>query len=231
MTEPVQVTLIEALRQHQWIAESGDAGHCQCWRVIGRAERYPLHLADVLLALSSVSITPISMPVDQPPPDEVWVPLPGWPIYEVSSLGRIRSIDRISFEKGGRTCRRRGYIRKLYTNPVNGYLVVSIGNNGKWSTRAVHVLVALAFHGPKPSANSVVRHLNGDKYDNRPENLAWGTMSDNNFDLVVHGTHFNTKKTHCKYGHPFNEENTYWRPTGGRRCLTCKRAAARKKSA
>jgi hypothetical protein len=32
----------------------------------------------------------------------------------------------------------------------------------------------------------------------------------------------NARKTHCKHGHEFSVENTYWRPTGGRTCITCR---------
>lgn len=34
----------------------------------------------------------------------------------------------------------------------------------------------------------------------------------------------NARKTHCPKGHPYDEENTYWRPDGsGRECMTCRR--------
>ena len=36
--------------------------------------------------------------------------------------------------------------------------------------------------------------------------------------------HFNADKTHCAYGHPFSPENTYYTPTGERRCRACRRA-------
>jgi len=38
----------------------------------------------------------------------------------------------------------------------------------------------------------------------------------------------NFRKTHCKYGHEFTTQNTHYRKSGGRRCLTCKRVAAKK---
>lgn len=38
----------------------------------------------------------------------------------------------------------------------------------------------------------------------------------------------NSKKTHCKHGHPFDKENTRYRPTGGRSCRICNRERQRK---
>ncbi len=43
----------------------------------------------------------------------------------------------------------------------------------------VHTLVCEAFHGPKPTPDSVVIHINEDGTDNRPENLKWGTQKEN----------------------------------------------------
>ena len=38
---------------------------------------------------------------------------------------------------------------------------------------------------------------------------------------------FNAKKTHCKRGHEFTEENTYVKPLGGRQCRSCQSALQR----
>ncbi len=47
--------------------------------------------------------------------------------------------------------------------------------------------------------------------------------------LARHGrvpaTHHNASKTHCKRGHPFDAQNTYYAPDGQRRCRTCLRDA------
>lgn len=56
------------------------------------------------------------------------------------------------------------------------------------SRQYVHRLVCSAFHGPCPSPEYQVRHLNGDRADNRAVNLAWGTREENNADKYLHGT-------------------------------------------
>lgn len=38
----------------------------------------------------------------------------------------------------------------------------------------------------------------------------------------------NARKTHCLNGHPFDDTNTYWNPTGGRACKTCASARTRR---
>lgn len=88
-------------------------------------------------------------------------------------------------------------------------------------TFLVHQLVAQAFLPPRPAGHEL-RHLNGDHRDCRADNLAWGTRSENVLDQVKHGVHNNARKTHCKNGHPFDEENTLLR-YGRRRCLACQR--------
>lgn len=165
-----------------------------------------------------------------PETPEVWKPVVGFEdAYEVSSQGRVRSIDRVMTTKNGIRLRFRGVMRKPVITP-GGYPAVGMGAPN-YMPRTVHVLVCEAFHGPKPKPGMVVRHLNGVSTDNRPENLAWGTHSENNFDLVRHGTHWKAAQTQCKWGHEFNEENTYFRREGGRRCRTCKRLRQRKRAA
>jgi HNH endonuclease len=68
----------------------------------------------------------------------------------------------------------------------NGYLAVTVMVNGKPGIRHVHVLVAEAFHGPRPTGQ-VVRHLTGDKTINTPQQLAYGTRKDNAADDRRHG--------------------------------------------
>ena len=67
---------------------------------------------------------------------------------------------------------------------TQGHLSVALGRG---NSRCVHELVLLAFVGAKPPKHEC-RHLNGDPADNRLENLAWGTRSENIKDAVAHGT-------------------------------------------
>lgn len=72
----------------------------------------------------------------------------------------------------------------------NGYPSVRLTIDGQTCKRvrlAVHRLVAREFLGPRPSPEHVVRHLNGDKTDNRAVNLAWGTAKENSMDRERHG--------------------------------------------
>ena len=94
-------------------------------------------------------------------------------------------------------------------------------------TRLVHRLVLEAFVGPRPEG-MVARHLNGDPGDNRLENLAWGTQSENNYDKVRHGTHHNANKTHCPSGHEYRGDNIKWYK-GFRFCRACHRISERRR--
>jgi hypothetical protein len=56
----------------------------------------------------------------------------------------------------------------------------------RWQDVYVHVAVALAFHGPPPSPDLLVRHLDGNPEHNWPSNLAWGTREENAADRERH---------------------------------------------
>lgn len=135
-------------------------------------------------------------------------PVPGFPLYEVSNDGEVRSWVPW---KGTPVPR----VLKQQENPA-GYRIVFIGGKAK----TVHRLMALAFlDGP---ASEVVRHLNDDKLDNRVENLAWGTRSDNGRDAVRNGKHYLASLTHCPLrGHPLSGANLYVTPRGKRACREC----------
>lgn len=157
--------------------------------------------------------------------NEVWLPVPGTNgIYEASSLGRIRSIDRVETQRNGRQYHRRGKILAMHVNR-NGYLQTSTRVNGKPFERMVHRLVLAAFTGEFPEGMQVC-HNDGNPQNNRIENLRWGTYSDNVHDRIKHGTHNQLSKTHCPQGHPLELPNLT--PSalkrGGRQCLACSRA-------
>jgi hypothetical protein len=67
--------------------------------------------------------------------------------------------------------------------------------NGEQTVRKIHHLVADAFLPPKGPTDTVVRHLNDIKTDNRVENLARGTVEDNTADAVHNGSGFVGKGT------------------------------------
>lgn len=56
-------------------------------------------------------------------------------------------------------------------------------------TFSVHVLVAIAFLGPRPSSRHVVAHFDGDGLNPRLENLRWATPEENEADKRRHGRH------------------------------------------
>jgi len=101
--------------------------------------------------------------------------IPGLEGYKADANGNIWSTDS----------NWRGYgIRQMQPSlDKHGYLKVRLTINGKRKKFSVHRLVCMAFYG-LPSEDQVVRHLNGNKVDNRVSNLAWGTRKENEADAV-----------------------------------------------
>lgn len=123
---------------------------------------------------------------------EVWKPIPDYEgIYEASSFGRIRSLDRIA-AIGNRNCHLKGRILSLSTTATGGYQTVMLCGNGSRRRWLVHTLVLSTFKG-LPQANQECRHLDGSRTNNRLDNLAWGTRIDNWLDRVRHGTNYGVR--------------------------------------
>lgn len=97
--------------------------------------------------------------------------------YEVSDQGRIRSWTR-----------KRPRILEG-TVMAGGYRAVGVtyAQGARGRTELIHRLVAAHFcEETRKKGHTDVRHLNGDKLDNRAVNLAWGTRSENMRDVVQH---------------------------------------------
>lgn len=137
----------------------------------------------------------VSAYIEQP---ELWAPVPGYEAsYEVSSVGRVRSLARLVERSGGRAFPVPERDRKPFKRE-NGYSCVLLHKEGKQKAFMVHSLVLIAFGGPRPEG-MVCRHINGIPDDNRLANLAWGTQTENGEDMRRHGrTPAGEKNRHAK---------------------------------
>ena len=128
-------------------------------------------------------------------PTEIWRDIPGYEgAYQVSSRGRVRSMPRIvpMYDSVRRITYSRlcqGRILRQAVCDKAGHVSVHLGKYSRGIP--VHQLVMLAFHGfPPPGMEAM--HLNGNPVDNRPENLQYGTHSQNMIDM------YRTGKGHLK---------------------------------
>lgn len=122
---------------------------------------------------------------------EIWKPIPSFDGYEASNRGRVRSIDRVVMKRLRWSASPVPHTRKgkilSHSISAKGYVRVPVRRNGKAVMMSAHQLVLLAFKGEKADG-MITRHLNGVRSDNRPENLEWGTLSENYKDREKHGT-------------------------------------------
>lgn len=95
--------------------------------------------------------------------------------YEVSSEGRVRSVDREIVRSTGVIERRKGKVLAPRNNQ-NGYLKVCLGARHE---TYVHRLVCIAFHGDPPTPAHQADHINAVRSDNRAHNLRWITREEN----------------------------------------------------
>ena len=92
-------------------------------------------------------------------------------LYQVSDLGRVKSLSRKIFLKKGYDIFKKEKIFKFNLNN-SGYEHVRLSCNNKSIVRTIHQLVAECFLGHKPNKHKIiVDHINGIKTDNRLVNL------------------------------------------------------------
>lgn len=109
--------------------------------------------------------------------EEIWCDISGYKgLYQVSTLGRVRSLDRIIYDQG-RHWSQNGKILKA-SSQKSGYLFVTLSKAGKAKQYRVHRLVAQAFI-PNLNGWQQVNHKDEDVTNNKVENLEWCTAKYN----------------------------------------------------
>lgn len=107
---------------------------------------------------------------------EEWRPVVEFPDrYEVSNLGRVRSIVKKYYHN----------IKAQHPTTTSNYLYVALSVNNKTVNRSVHRMVAEAFI-PNPLNKEQVNHKDSNRHNNCVDNLEWVTRSEN----IQHGMKF-----------------------------------------
>ena len=150
---------------------------------------------------------------------ERWLAVAGYEgLYEVSDLGRVRSLTRTTTSVLGR---QRQFTGKILTPSLegSGYPIVGLYRNGHHRSVKVSRLVARAFvAGEGPGLE--VCHNDSVRTNSAATNLRWDTHVGNMADMVA-------RITHCRQGHEFTPENTRMNDRQ-RLCITCRRGYSRR---
>ena len=114
---------------------------------------------------------------------EVWKDIEGYEgRYQVSNIGRVKSLERTASIKNGKRTVPERILRPKAER--TGYLRINLyDSSGKMKSFFIHRLVCEAFH-ENPKNKPEVNHINENKLDNRACNLEWVTAKENS----NHGT-------------------------------------------
>ena len=112
---------------------------------------------------------------------EQWLPVVGFPDYEVSDFGQVKRVKRARAVSAGQILKRKHAAKLRYPS-------VGLWRLGKPSYQYVHRLVLTAFIGPCPAPDMQCCHRDGNVNNNHISNLRWGTRVENEADKNKHGT-------------------------------------------
>ena len=124
-------------------------------------------------------------------------------------FARISFWDKVAIDPNPYEC----WLWEGTTKP-NGYPLVWDGASQKYAHRVAYTLS----NGPI-TPGMAVDHMCRTPLCVNPKHLQVTTREAN--------TDFNASKTHCPEGHPYDGDNTYSKPTGGRLCRSCRRTKSR----
>lgn len=124
---------------------------------------------------------------------EIWKAVNGYEgFYEVSSIGRVRSVPRTIISSG---FPRKRQSKMLAASDYGGYCKVTLQKDGSRKTKLVHQLVAAAFI-ENPNNYKTINHIDENPKNNSVENLEWCTQKYN----INYGSR--TERMKITKGHP-----------------------------
>jgi len=115
--------------------------------------------------------------------NEIWKDIPGFErLYQVSNLGRVKSLQRVITRKNGwkQTIKE----RVLKQADLNGYKIVGLSKKDFHKTYLVHVLIAKLFI-KNPYKKQFVDHIDTNRANNNVSNLHWVTRLENNNNPIT----------------------------------------------
>jgi len=131
---------------------------------------------------------------------EVWKNISGYDgVYQISTLGRVRSITReVTYIEYGKQRKKRiwGQILIPTLNKRHKRMFKGFWKNAEAKQFYIHRLVLSEFVGPCPAGMEGC-HNDGNAFNNRVENLRWDTCKNNHNDKKKHGTVLYGERNHA----------------------------------
>lgn len=160
--------------------------------------------------------------------DDTWKDIPGYEgLYQINKDGEVRSLERKVVGAKG-MCKRAAYgSTKKLTLRANGYYAVGLWKNNNQKIENIHRLIAIAFI-PNPNNYPEVNHIDGDKTNNKIENLEWCNQSYNVKHAYDTGLNSKIKPVICnETGKIFASASEAARKIGGKATQSSISACAR----
>ncbi len=136
--------------------------------------------------------------------EETWKDIQGFEgLYQISSEGNVKSLERDEMVKGRRRHRKERLLKPSIQK--HGHKLVVLCKEGETYPKSIHRLVAEAFI-PNPEGKPVVDHIDTDAGNNRVENLRWVTQKENCNNPLSRKHGSQAKKGHPYWGKPLSKE-------------------------
>ena len=137
----------------------------------------------------------------------IWKDIKGFEgLYQVSTYGRVRSVNRIIKYSDGRI-REYPEVELIPSIGTNGYFGVSLHVNNKKNRREIHRLVAESFL-ENPEGKLEVNHINGFKLNNKVNNLEWSSRQENMNHAISTGLHNQKGENHSQV--KLSNDDVFW---------------------